>query len=144
MEPRDTSNEEASPPQPKKREMSKNQQIQMVSMLQMLQTENSMGRGAFTIAAKCFGVARSMVHCLWNRVVRTPAHGHIISLEFHSHKNIPGDLLFICQSSSATESRTSHYASDGPKESWRHHWGCQRQWCIVGLLIQLFEFIPTL
>ena len=64
----------------------KNQRIQMVSMLQMLQMENSMRRGAFTIVAKCFGMARSTVHCLWNRVVRMRAQGHIISLEFHSHK----------------------------------------------------------
>ena len=140
----DTSDEEASPPQLKKREMLKNQWIQMVSMLQTLQTENGMRTGAFTIVAKCFGMACSMVHCLWNRVVHMHAHGHIISLEFHSHKKILGDLLFIHWSSSMRESRTSHYASDRPKESWRHHWGCQRQWCIIGLLIQLYEFIPTL
>ena len=144
MELGDTSDEEASPPQLKKREMLKNQQIQMVSMLQTLQTENGMRRGAFTIVAECFGVARLTVHCLWNRVVRTHAHGHIISLEFHSHKKIPGDFLFIHQSLSARESRTSHYTSDGPKKSWRHCWRCQRQQCIIGLLIQLYEFIPTL
>ena len=81
-----TSEEEASPPQPKKREMSKNQRIQMVLMLQMLQMENGMRRGAFTIVAECFGMARSMVHCLWNRVVCMHATSHIISPEFHSHK----------------------------------------------------------
>ena len=142
MELGDTSEEEASPPQPKKREMSKNQRIQMVSMLQTLQMENGMRRGAFTIVAECFGMACSMFHCLWNRVVHMHASGHIISPEFHSHKKIPGDGLCICQSSSRRESRTSHYGSDGLKESWRHCWGCQRQWCIVGLLIRLYEFIP--
>ena len=86
MELGDTSEEEASPPQPKKREMSKNQRIQMVLMLQTLQMENGMRRGAFTIVAKCFGMAYSTVHCLWNRVVCMHATGHIISLEFHSHK----------------------------------------------------------
>ena len=90
MELGDTSDEEASPRQPKKREMSKNQRIQMVSMLQTLQTENSMRRGAFTIVAKCFGVAHSTVHCLWNRVVCMHTSGHIISLEFHSHKKYCG------------------------------------------------------
>ena len=90
MELGDTSDEEASPPQPKKREMLKNQWIQMVSMLQMLQTENRMRRGAFTIVTECFSTARLMVHCLWNRVVRTRPHGHIISLEFHSHKKNSG------------------------------------------------------
>ena len=58
----------------------------MVLMLQMLQTEDSMRRGVFSIVTKCFGVARSMVHSLWNRVTRMHASGHIISLEFHSHK----------------------------------------------------------
>ena len=86
MELGDTSDEEASPPQPKKREMSKNRRIQMVSMLQMLQTEDGMRRRAFTIVAECFGVARLTVHCLWNRVVHMCASGHIISLEFHPHK----------------------------------------------------------
>ena len=38
------------------------------------------------MVAKCFGVARSMVYRLWNRGVRTHAHGHIISLESQSHK----------------------------------------------------------
>ena len=86
MELGDTSDEEASPPQPKKREMLKNQRIQMVSMLQTLQMETSMARGAFTIVAKYFGMAHSTVHCLWNRVVHTCASGHIISPEFHSRK----------------------------------------------------------
>ena len=86
MELADTSNEEASPPQARKREMLKNQQIQMVLMLQMLETEDSMRRGAFTIVAKCFSMAHLMVHCLWNRVAHTHTSGHIISLEFHSHK----------------------------------------------------------
>ena len=142
MELGDTSEEEASPPQPKKREMSKNQRIEMVSMLQTLQMENGMRRGAFTIVSKCFGMARSMVHCLRNRVVCMHATGHTISPEFHSHKKIPRDGLCICQSSSRRESRTSHYRSNGLKESWRHCWWCQRQWCIGGLLIRLYEFIP--
>ena len=86
MELGDTSNKEASPPQVKKREMSKNRWIQMVPMLQMMEMEDGMRRGAFTIVAKCFGMARLMVHCLWNRVTCTHASGHIISLEFHSHK----------------------------------------------------------
>ena len=90
MELGDTSDEEASPQHPKKMEMSKSQWIQIVSMLQTLQMENGMRRGAFTIVAKCFGMARSMVHCLLNRVVHTHAHGHIISPEFHSHQKNSG------------------------------------------------------
>ena len=127
MELGDTSEEEASPPQPKKREMSKNQRIQMVSMPQTLQMENGMRRGAFTIVAECFSVACSMVHCLWNRVVHMHTSGHIISPEFHSHKK-NSRRWRIRQSSSRRESRTSHYGSDGLKESLGvsktmvHHW----------------------
>ena len=38
-----------------------------------------MRRGAFTIVAKCFSMAHSMVHCLWNRVTRTCASGQTIN-----------------------------------------------------------------
>ena len=95
MELGDTSEEEASPPQPKKREMSKNQRIQMASMLQTLQMENGMRRGAFTIVAECFGMACSTVHCLWNRVVCMHATGHIISPEFHSHKKKFQEMAYV-------------------------------------------------
>ena len=84
----DTSNKEESPPELSKREMSKNNLIQMVLMLQRLQIENGMRKGAFTIDAKCFRLARLTVHCSWNRVVRTHATGHIISPEIHSNIKI--------------------------------------------------------
>ena len=86
MELGDTSDEEASPERPKKRELSKSTQIQMVTMLQTLETDDGMRSGSFAMVAECFGVARSTVYRLWNRVVRTRAHGHIISPEFQSHK----------------------------------------------------------
>ena len=82
----DTSDEEASPERPKKRELSKSTRIQMVTMLQTLETEDGMRSGSFAMVAECFGVARSTVYRLWNRVVRMRAHGHIISPEFQSHK----------------------------------------------------------
>ena len=86
MELGDTSDEEASPQRPKKREMTKSQRIQMVMMLQTLEMDDGMRSGSFAMVAKCFGMARSTVYRLWNRVVRTCAHGHIISPEFQSHK----------------------------------------------------------
>ena len=86
MELGDTSDEEASPERPKKRELSKSTRIQMVTMLQTLETDDGMRSGSFAMVAECFGVARSTVYRLWNRVVRTRAHGHIISPEFQSHK----------------------------------------------------------
>ena len=135
MELGDTSDEEASPPQARKREMLKSWQIQMVSMLQTLETDDGMRRGAFTIVAKSFSMAHLMVHCLWNRVVHTCATGHIISPEFHSRKKIAGEGPYIHLRLSARESRISHCGKGILKESWQHRWGCQRQWCIIGLLI---------
>ena len=117
MELGDTSNEEASPPQARKREMLKSQQIQMVSMLQMLETDDGMRRGAFTVVAKSFGMASSMVHQLWNRVVCMHATGHIISPEFHSCKKIVGDGLCIHLRLSVRESRISHCRKGILKES---------------------------
>ena len=119
MELGDTSDEEASPPQAKRREMSKSQQIQMVSMLQMLEMDDGMRRGAFTIVAKSFGMASSMVHRLWNRVVCMCATSHIISSEFHSCKKIAGDGLYIHLRLSMRESRISHCGKGILKESWR-------------------------
>ena len=143
MELGDTCDKETSPPQARKREMSKSQWIQMVSMLQMLETDDGMRRGAFTIVAKSFGVASLMVHCLWNRVVCTCATGHIISPEFHSCKKIAGEGLYICLRSSVRESGISHCGKGVLKESWQCRWGCQRQQCIIGLLIQPYTFIQT-
>ena len=40
------------------------------------------------MVTECFSVAHSTVHCLWNRVVHTRVHGHIISPEFQSHKKL--------------------------------------------------------
>ena len=82
----DTSDEEASPDRPRKRELSKSTRIQMVTMLQILETDDGMRSGSFAMVAECFGVARSTVYRLWNRVVRMCAHSLIISPEFQSHK----------------------------------------------------------
>ena len=118
MELGDTSDEEASPPQARKRKMLKSRQIQMVSMLQMLEADESMRRGAFTIVAKSFSMASLTVHRLWNRVVCMHATGHIISPEFHSCKKIAGDSLCICLRLSVRESRISHCRKGVLKESW--------------------------
>ena len=103
MELGDTSDEEASPERPKKRELSKSTRIQMVTMLQTLETDDGMRSGSFAMVAECFGVARSTVYRLWNRVVRMRTHGHIISPGFQSHKKIAGDHLCIHRSLSARE-----------------------------------------
>ena len=57
-------------------------------MLQTLEMEDGMRRGAFTIVPKSFSMAHLMVHCSWNRVACTHATGHIISPEFQSDKKL--------------------------------------------------------
>ena len=64
MELGDTSDEEASPERPKKREMSKTARIQMVMMLLTLEADDGMRSGSFAMVAECFGVARSTVYRL--------------------------------------------------------------------------------
>ena len=57
------------------------------------------------------------------------AHAHLAILflwNFIPTKNIVGDGLCICWSSSVRESRTSHYGSSGLKESWQCQWGVSK------------------
>ena len=62
MELGDSSNEEAPPPCPRKREMLKNSQLQMISILQGMQDNDGLQRGSITIVAKRFDVACSTVY----------------------------------------------------------------------------------
>ena len=118
MELGDTSDEEASPPQARKREVSKSRQIQMVSMLQMLEMDDGMRRGAFTIVAKSFGMAGLMVHCLWNRVVAHMPLAILFLQNFIPTKKIAGEGLGISLRSSERDSRISHSGKGILKESW--------------------------
>ena len=85
MELGDTSDEEAPPPSPKKREMSKNSWLQMIPMLQGMEDDNSLERGLITMIAKRFDMAYSTVYQLWEQAACMHATGII------SHWNsIPG------------------------------------------------------
>ena len=64
MELGDASNEEAPPPSPRKREMLKNSLLQMISMLQGMEDDDSLWRGLINIIAKRFDVACSTVYQL--------------------------------------------------------------------------------
>ena len=86
MEFGDASNEEASRPPPRNKDLSKNMQMQIVVMLQGMENKSSLQRGLVTTITKRFGVAHCTVHCLWKRVVHTHAAGIINSLEFNSWK----------------------------------------------------------
>ena len=95
MEFGDASDEETPPGPPKNKDLLRNLQVQIVSMLQGLENDGSLRRGSITAIAKRFGVARCTVHCLWKRVAGTRATGLINSPEFNSPKKIPGGHLFI-------------------------------------------------
>ena len=95
MEFEDASNEDAPPPNPKKREMMKHAQLQMISMLQVMDTDNGLKQGLISTIAKRFDVAHSMVYRLWECTVCTCATGIIISPELNSQGKIVGGHLFI-------------------------------------------------
>ena len=57
MEFGDASNEEAPPPNPKKREMLKPAWLQMISMLQAMDTDDGLKQGLITTIAKRFDMA---------------------------------------------------------------------------------------
>ena len=95
MEVGDASDEEATPPCPRNRQMSKYLQLQMISMLQSMQCSSGLWRGSITIISKRFNMAHSTVYQLWEQAAHMHATGDIISPEINSQKKIPGGLLYI-------------------------------------------------
>ena len=94
MEFGNTSNKEAPPPNPKKREMLKHAQLRMISMPQGMEEDNSLQQGSITFIAKRF-VACSTVYQLWDWAACTHVTGIIISLELSSSGEILGGCVFI-------------------------------------------------
>ena len=86
MELGDTSDKEPPPQCPRKREMSKYLHLQMISMLQGMQGNNSLQRGSITIITKRFNMAYSTVYQLWEWVAHMCATGDIISPKINSQK----------------------------------------------------------
>ena len=62
MEFEDASDEEAPPLMPKKREMSKHAQLQMISLLQAMDKDGLLEQGSVTTIAKRFSMACSTVN----------------------------------------------------------------------------------
>ena len=88
MELGDASDEEAPAPCPRKRDMSKYLQLQMISILQGMQDDNGLWRGLITIIAKRFDMACSTVYQLGEWVACKHAMGDIISPKINSQKKI--------------------------------------------------------
>ena len=69
--------------------------MQIVAMLQGMESDGSMKQGLVTAITKRFGMACCTVHCLWKQAACMRATGIINSLEFYSQKKMPGGHLFI-------------------------------------------------
>ena len=88
--------------------MMKHAQLQMISTLQVMDTDNGLKQGSITTIAKRFDMAHSMVYRLWECMVCTFATGVIISPEYNSWKKVLGGHLFIQQSLFKRVSRKCH------------------------------------
>ena len=75
--------------------MSKYLHLQMISMLQSMQGNDSLWRGLITIIAQRFDMEHSTVYQLREWVAHMYATGDIISPEINSQKKILGSLLYM-------------------------------------------------
>ena len=86
MEFGDASDEEAPPPPPRNSDLLKIMRMQIVAMLQGMESDRSWKEGSVTAITKRFGVACCTVHHLWKWAACTCATGIINSPEFYSWK----------------------------------------------------------
>ena len=95
MEFLDASDEEASPTNPKTREMLKNACHQIVSMLQAMETSDCLCQGSVTSITKRFSMACSMVYRLWGCMESMHAMGIIDSPELNSQKKSRRPCIYL-------------------------------------------------
>ena len=86
MEFGDASDEEAPPPPPRNKGLSKTVQMQIVAMLQGMESIGSLKRGSVTTIAKRFSMVCCTVHYIWKQAEHMHAAGIINSPEFYSWK----------------------------------------------------------
>ena len=142
MELGDASNEEAPPPCPRKREMSKYLCLQMISMLQSMQGNGGLWRGQSPSLPK---------DSVWHAA-------EYIDYESGQHACMPWVILFLQKLIPEKNSRRPPiYLKEFIQQSVKNlplqkrhtqrklamSMGCQRQLCIIGLLLQTFMFIVT-
>ena len=107
MEATGASNEEAPPSNVRKKDLTKSQRLEAISILTVKYIDGRFERGAIVDVAKRFNVARTTIWRLWQRAACTCASGIINSPELVSLKKIPGEPLSICQSLLRRVSRMS-------------------------------------
>ena len=79
MESGDASDEEAPPTSSRKKDLSKSEQLEAISMLVMMATEDHLQRGSIMDIAKRFNVACSTIYKLWEHAEHMHAMGIINS-----------------------------------------------------------------
>ena len=97
MELWDASDEEAPTTNPRKKDLTKGNQLEAISMLMMMATEDHLQRGAIMDIAKGLNMACSMIYRLWDRECTEHMHatGIINSPEPVSSETILGECLSI-------------------------------------------------
>ena len=86
MELEDASFEEAPTTNPRKKDLTKREQMEVISMLVMMATEDHLQRGAVMKLAKRFNVACSTVYRLWECAACMHATGVICTPELTLQK----------------------------------------------------------
>ena len=97
---------EAPPTNVKKKDLTKSQRLEAISILRVKFIDCHFERGAIVNITKRFNMARTTIWRLWQQVASTHAVGIINSPELVSWKKIPGEHLSICQSLLRMVSRT--------------------------------------
>ena len=100
------SDEEAPPNNVKKKDLTKSQQLEAISILKMKFIEGHFERGAIVDVAKRFIMACTTIWRIWQRVACMHVTGIINSPKLVSWEKILGEHLSICQSLLRRVSRT--------------------------------------
>ena len=98
MEGTGASDEEAPPTNVRKKDLTKSQRLEAISILRVKYIDSHFERGAIIDIAIRFNVACTTIWRLWQRAVGTHAVGIINSPKLVSWKKILGEPLSICQS----------------------------------------------
>ena len=106
MEGTGASDEEAPPTNMRKKDLTKSQRLEPISIVRVKYIDGHFERGAIVNVAKRFNVARTTIWRLWQWVACMRAVGIINSPELVSWKKIPQEPLSICQSLLRRVSRT--------------------------------------
>ena len=88
MEATGASNKEAPPTNVRKKDLTKSQRLEAISILRVKYIDGRFERGAIVDVAKRFNMARTTIWRLWQRVACTCAGGIINSPELVSPKKI--------------------------------------------------------